>query len=1179
MAITINTNVMSLNAQRNLGKSQGSLANSMQRLSSGLRINSAKDDAAGLAISDRMTAQIRGLNQAARNANDGISLAQTAEGALQESTNILQRMRELAVQSANDTNSASDRASLNDEVTQLKAELDRIAETSEFNGRKVIDGSLEDATFQVGANAGTNQTISFNIESALAADLSQVGTKIVGGTTEAGVSVSGTAMAEGDLLVNSNEIRATDGTAADTVDAINEANANGVAGVADIATLENVQSFEFAEVDLGPSTVGEGTTPSSVTAGTDQGITEETAAVTFTGLGGGQSYTMAGRTVSAVGGDLTADEVALAFSTGAAGDTQNGAAGDAVIAGNVTDWTAGTAAGADVEFTSTVPDTNITTALTITSGTVADPADLATTASVAQTAAGAAVGSAPANLTNSVTITQTAAGSGSADAVFDAVFEDLAEGATMEIGGLVITATGGTATAADVAAAFRGEATVNNANIGGSSLTGYVMTGVGTTATFTTDTNRAETYVDLGVDHSDGIATVVEGDGGTAEVASVVFGALVDGESYTLAGRTVTATGGDLTADNVADAFRLGDTNPATTDTIGDAVISGASLDAGTLTGFTVADGTVAGEIIITGDANGDLDPSVTGGGGSVATAATFDLTFTALAEGESFTLDGRTVTADAGGLTDDGVAAAFATADGTTAYTDVTNGDGTISGDLASFTATALNEVVSLTSTGTGPEDYTDVGLSYNNPSIVTLVEGDGSTAEVTDVTFGALTEGQSFTLDSRTVTATDGDLTAAEVALAFRSGSDGDTQTGAGGDAVIAGNLGTNTGAATADADTIRLTGSGTGAQTLAVTGDKIADQTALSEGSGITTTDGGVVVNATASSFEVTGITAPATVNGIDIQVGGEDVEVDWDATGLGAFSSWDDVSSVGNIVTVLNAQDGISAAQGTTAADILVSAENSGAPTVATTLTTGTNALTVTTVPGDYSLTLDGADVTIAGESDGIVTSQDVVDAFGATDAAGVAGFSAALTDDGSVAITKTDGSSFTLQEGVDPTGSAETNTGGLAGVISTTSTVFEGQVSLNDTKSIVLEEATTGALASVGLETVGNATTSIDQVSVDSRENAWVAIESVDAALADVDTIRGGLGAVQNRFESTIANLNNVAENLSAARSRILDADIAMETSAMTKANILQQAGVSILAQANQAPQLALSLLG
>ncbi len=164
MGLSINTNVMSLNAQRNLGSTQNNLATSMQRLSSGLRINSAKDDAAGLAISDRMTSQIRGLNQAVRNANDGISLAQTAEGALQESTNILQRMRELAVQSANDTNSATDRQSLQAEVNQLKQELDRIAETTQFNGKKLLDGTLSSAQFQVGANSG--ETISFGVASA-----------------------------------------------------------------------------------------------------------------------------------------------------------------------------------------------------------------------------------------------------------------------------------------------------------------------------------------------------------------------------------------------------------------------------------------------------------------------------------------------------------------------------------------------------------------------------------------------------------------------------------------------------------------------------------------------------------------------------------------------------------------------------------------------------------------------------------------------------------------------------------------------------------------------------------------------------------------------------------------------------------------------------------------------------
>ncbi|THF65675.1 flagellin [Pseudothauera nasutitermitis] len=154
MAQVINTNIASLNAQRHLNTSQGSLATSLQRLSSGLRINSAKDDAAGLAISERMTSQIRGQDQARRNANDGISLAQTAEGALQSAGDVLQRIRELAVQSSNATNSASDRQALNAEVNQLTAELDRIAKTTEFNGRKLLDGSFTSANFQVGANAG-----------------------------------------------------------------------------------------------------------------------------------------------------------------------------------------------------------------------------------------------------------------------------------------------------------------------------------------------------------------------------------------------------------------------------------------------------------------------------------------------------------------------------------------------------------------------------------------------------------------------------------------------------------------------------------------------------------------------------------------------------------------------------------------------------------------------------------------------------------------------------------------------------------------------------------------------------------------------------------------------------------------------------------------------------------------
>jgi len=161
MALSINTNVASLNVQRNLSKSQSTLETSLQRLSTGLRINTAKDDAAGLAITERFTTQIRGLNQAVRNANDGISLSQTAESALGEVTNNLQRIRELAVQSANSTNSASDRAALQQEVTQRIAEIERISSQTAFNGLKVLDGTFGSSQFQVGANAG--ETININL--------------------------------------------------------------------------------------------------------------------------------------------------------------------------------------------------------------------------------------------------------------------------------------------------------------------------------------------------------------------------------------------------------------------------------------------------------------------------------------------------------------------------------------------------------------------------------------------------------------------------------------------------------------------------------------------------------------------------------------------------------------------------------------------------------------------------------------------------------------------------------------------------------------------------------------------------------------------------------------------------------------------------------------------------------
>ena len=228
MAATINTNIASLTAQRNLGVSQGSLNTSIQRLSSGLRINSAKDDAAGMAISERFTSQIRGLNQAARNANDGISLAQTAEGAMKAAGDMLQRVRELAVQSANASNSASDRQALQQEVNQLVAELDRVAQTTEFNGAKLLNGSFGTQQFQVGANA--NQTIvaaTANLRTGV------YGNNQVSGTDAAGVSATAT-QATGTAY-------ATNSVAAGTV-AI-----NGALGSAAVSVLANEHANKTAE--------------------------------------------------------------------------------------------------------------------------------------------------------------------------------------------------------------------------------------------------------------------------------------------------------------------------------------------------------------------------------------------------------------------------------------------------------------------------------------------------------------------------------------------------------------------------------------------------------------------------------------------------------------------------------------------------------------------------------------------------------------------------------------------------------------------------------------------------------------------------------------------------------------------------------------------------------------------
>jgi len=281
MAQTINTNVASLNAQRNVNNSQMQLNTAMQRLSSGLRINSAKDDAAGLAISQRFTSQIKGLNQASRNANDGISLVQTAEGALVEVTNNLQRIRELAVQSSNATNSQSDRDALQTEVTSLKAEVERVANTTAFNGVKVLDGSFTGAVFQVGANAGETITVNTIADANLAA-LSDVSTASTASTQVATLGTG--AAAAGSLTINGTDIGALAavGSAsergAQLVDAINNVSTTtGVNAYVDSTTnqimLTSESTITLAGTDDGTLTGFDGAGGVTATATNQTGLT------------------------------------------------------------------------------------------------------------------------------------------------------------------------------------------------------------------------------------------------------------------------------------------------------------------------------------------------------------------------------------------------------------------------------------------------------------------------------------------------------------------------------------------------------------------------------------------------------------------------------------------------------------------------------------------------------------------------------------------------------------------------------------------------------------------------------------------------------------------------------------------------------------------------------------------
>jgi len=342
MAQVINTNVMSLNSQRQLNSTQNSMKTALERLSSGFRINSAKDDAAGLSISNRMTAQIRGMDVARRNASDGISLAQTAEGAMQETTNILQRMRELSLQSANSTNSSSDRQALQEEVSQLQDELQRIALNTEFNGQRILDGSFSSASFQVGANA--NQTIDFAIgsiqPSSIGGIASQTGAEVAAAAaTDITFSIDGGSAVQVSSSADFTGNAYQDGTSAYAkAAAINSAGISGLSVSANTSGTQTVGAIGGTAADtynLSINGVAIYTNEDVATALTNSALRDA--------INGVSSQT--GVTASLTGGDLTltaADgsnidvtESGTGFTAGTDGITVTGGDFDGTLRGSL----------------------------------------------------------------------------------------------------------------------------------------------------------------------------------------------------------------------------------------------------------------------------------------------------------------------------------------------------------------------------------------------------------------------------------------------------------------------------------------------------------------------------------------------------------------------------------------------------------------------------------------------------------------------------------------------------------------------------------------------------------------------------------------------------------------------------------------------------------------------------
>ncbi len=1175
----INTNIASLNAQRNLNSSQAATNQALERLSSGLRINSAKDDAAGLAISTRFQSQINGLNVAIRNVGDGVSLSQTAEGALGAMTDSLQRIRELSLQSANGTNSDADRQALNSETQQLIAEISRAGSQTNFNGLNLLDGSFK-SVFQVGANSG--ETISVSIGK-LTADT-------LGVSSKSGVSATATssALAGGDLVINGISIgasRASDDSASTAnqsssaiakAAAVNRSTAQtGVTAIVSKTTASG--SAMTASVTAGTVTVN-GTAISVETtndatssrAAVVSAINAQSSLTGVTAIDSGDDA-LGVSLVAADGRNITTSLSGVTTASTGLGAAGTKTGGFTLVAGS--DTREITVAGANLSnaglssgtFTAGVSGVSSTARVAtafqaatsaVTTGTVAFTSNNFSDGpqSIAAVVTGAADRSAGGNFSDG-----NALRTGTVDLTsFSNDFTPT--GTVAELTGTVaLAATGTTFAGGAPDTSFRisvvdgGNADIvinsdyTDATVGGGVGSGNQallddintqLGALGVTASLNSSRNLVFTE-DSATGKTIIFTELISGTAGNE--ANTAFG-------FSGANDTETGTAGTSPAkfnirfDDTIDQVVTLDSNYTSGSQLAAAInsqLTGGTAtlnDNGQLT-FRSATTGIASEIILS-DIRGPANTGTLLGisAGTSTGAAATDVAFDVDVSGTSYsvTLD-RDYSADATGL-------------------------------ISKINSQLTGSGVTAALDGSGFLTLTE---NVQEGKTITVTDGGGSVLVTAAGAFGA-------------------SITTADTGVAS-SGADNATFTVSvdGGTAV---NVNVND-----DNTTFALLKAEIEGQVSGVTVSQDADNNVVFTSNATGLASSVQISNLGGSAASVLGLAA-GTSTGVDAVAASQKELVSGDLVVNGvsinaAKNSADSASYVANSSSKKASGIAIAAAINESTGSTGVSAQANA------TVAKGSSAATDGTLGNTGTLYLNGVSVSLTTQS-----GADANRAFLVSQVNSVAGQTGVSAEDNGSSVTLTAADGRNIVMALDTNGSAvsaanfglagagvsETDftDGGLTGITraNADAQTTYSTVSLSSAGEINLSGGTNGnsALASLGLSQGsfggGIAGQYLNEIDISTQDGANAALTAVDNALNAVNAARADLGAIQNRFETTISNLAVTSENLSAANSRILDADFAAEAAALSRSQILQQAGISILSQANAAPQQVLSLL-